>query len=338
MGGKNVKYFINNADKLINEAMEGLCALSPNRHLSRIEGSLAVRCNNSGRKVKIIVGGGSGHEPFFTGLVGPGMADAAVAGYVFAAPSPIAIVKTAEAVVENGEDVIFMYGNYSGDVLNFDMAQEDLEDIGVQSAAIRVHDEIASASVEDRNQRRGTAGALFVLKCAAAAADRGLELDEVVRIAEKANEFTRTIGVAAGAADSIIDGTPMFDIPEGKVEIGMGVHGEKGVYVGDFTSADEIVDQMINRLFADFNETNSSLEDVAVLVNGLGRTTHLELLVVVQKVKRMLDEKQISVSYFNAGEFETSLNMHGFSITIMTLDEELKSLLSASAKSYGFSL
>ncbi|WEG13319.1 dihydroxyacetone kinase subunit DhaK [Pullulanibacillus sp. KACC 23026] len=333
-----MKYFLNHNDEIVNEALEGLMALTPNQHLSRIDGALSVSCKNEGRKVKIIIGGGSGHEPLFAGMVGPGMADAAVMGYVFAAPSPMAIVKTAKAVAKNGEDVIVLYGNYSGDVLNFDMAQEDLEDEGIKSAAVRVHDEIASAAVEDRQQRRGTAGATFVLKCVSAAADRGLELDEIIRIAEKANEYTRTIGVAAGAADSPSDGRPMFEIPEGKVEIGMGVHGEKGVFVGDFTTADEIVDQMLQRLWADFEATETQLEDVAVLINGLGRTTLLELLVITRKVKNSLAEKQIKVSYCNAGEFETSLNMHGFSITLMALDEELKSLLFEPAQSFGFSL
>lgn len=332
-----MKYFLNNHDNLINEAVEGLVALSPNRHLTRIEGALAVSCNNNiGRKVKIIIGGGSGHEPLFAGMVGPGMADAAVMGYVFAAPSPMAIVKTAKAIVKNGESVVFLYGNYSGDVLNFDMAQEDLEDLGIQSIAVKVHDDIASA--EEQNQRRGIAGATFVLKCISAAADRGLELAEIERIAEKANDFTRTIGVAGGAADAIADGNPMFVIPEGKVEIGMGVHGEKGVYIDDFKEVDEIVEKMLEMVFADFEKTNTSLEEAAILVNGLGRTTLLELLVVVQKVRRVIDEKGISVSYCNAGEFETSLNMHGFSITVMKLDEELKSLLQEPAQSYGFSL
>lgn len=332
-----MKYFFNNQDNLINEAVEGLVALSPNRHLKRIEGALAVSCdNNIGRKVKIIIGGGSGHEPLFAGMVGPGMADAAVMGYVFAAPSPMAIVKTAKAIVKDGESVVFLYGNYSGDVLNFDMAQEDLEDLGIQSIAVKVHDDIASA--EEQNQRRGIAGATFVLKCISAAADRGFELEEIERIAEKANDFTRTIGVAGGAAGAIADGNPMFVIPEGKVEIGMGVHGEKGAYVDDFKEVDEIVEQMLKMVFADFDKTSTSLEDVAILVNGLGRTTLLELLVVVQKVRREINAKGISVSYCNAGEFETSLNMHGFSITVMKLDEELKSLLQEPAQSYGFSL
>ena len=333
-----MNYFFNDNETSIDEAIEGLCSLTPNSHLRRIDGVLAVRCNNEKRKVKIIIGGGSGHEPLFAGMVGPGMADAAVMGYVFAAPNPMAIVKTVKAVLENGEDAIVLYGNYSGDVLNFDMAQEDLEDDGIKSAAVRVHDEIASSPVEEREQRRGIAGATFVLKCVAAAADRGLALDEVVRIANKANEFTRTMGVAGGAADSVVDGHPMFDIPQGKIEIGMGVHGEKGVAVKEFTKADEIVDQMLESLFADYKATNLDLKDVAVLINGLGRTTLLELLVVTQRVKKVVEDNQISISYCNSGEFETSLNMHGFSITLMALDEELKSLLHEPAQSFGFSM
>ncbi|QQE77981.1 dihydroxyacetone kinase subunit DhaK [Alicyclobacillus sp. SO9] len=333
-----MNYFINDNENLVNEALEGLCSLYPNQNVKRVEGTLSVYCSNENRKVKIVIGGGSGHEPLFTGMVGKGMADAAVAGHVFAAPSPMAIVKTAQTVAGDGEPILFLYGNYSGDVLNFEMAEEDLEDDGVKSGSIKVHDDIASANPAEMEQRRGIAGGTFVLKCVGAAADKGFNFDEVVRVANKANELTRSIGVAGGAADSIVDGKPMFDIPANQIEIGMGVHGEKGVFVGDFTSADEIVQQMLDRLLSDFEETATKLDEVAVLVNGLGRTTRLELLVITRKVRRILEEHRLRISYLDAGEFETSLNMHGFSITLLSLDDELKSLLMAPADSMGFSL
>ncbi|GMA65740.1 dihydroxyacetone kinase subunit DhaK (plasmid) [Alicyclobacillus fastidiosus] len=333
-----MRYFINTVDNLVDEALEGLCLLSDNRQLEKVDGALAVLYPNEGRKVKIVIGGGSGHEPLFTGLVGPGMADAAVAGHVFAAPSPRAIVRTSKKVANSNEDVLFVYGNYAGDVLNFDLAQEDLEDEGIHSAAIQVTDDIASASLDDIKGRRGIAGGILVIKVLSAMADRGASLEELVQFGHKANLHTRTIGVAAEAADSVVDGTPMFEIPSDKIEVGMGIHGEKGVSQQPFMPVDELVDSLVKMLLDDFQASQTDVSRAAVLVNGLGRTTRMELLLIARQAHKRLKEHGIDIAYLNAGEFATSLNMHGFSVSVMSLDNELASAFFAPARSNGFSL
>ena len=315
--------------------MAGILAVS-RVPLERVEGHFGlIYRGNQDRRVGILVGGGSGHEPLFLGAVGPGMADGAVAGAVFAAPNPLSIQTTAQAL-GHAEGVIYIYGNYSGDVLNFDFAAEEMENEGKKVAQVRVHDDIASAPPDRIEARRGTAGDIFVLKCAAAAADRGSSLEEVVRVGEKVNARVRSIGVALGAASSIETGEPMFDLPLGSLEIGMGLHGEMGVSRGKFEPAETLVPQMIELLVQDYNATQTPLERVAVMVNALGGTTVLEMLAVTGLVRRTLEAKGLQIDRLLAGEFATSLDMAGFSITMLPVDEEIASLLNAPCDSYCF--
>jgi dihydroxyacetone kinase len=327
-----MRKFLVTPDKAVEFALAGILAVS-RVPLERVEGHFGlVYRGNKGRRVRILVGGGSGHEPLFLGAVGPGMADGAVAGAVFAAPNPLSIQTTAEALGE-AEGIVYLYGNYSGDVLNFDFAAEELENEGRKVAQIRVHDDIASAPADRMDARRGTAGDIFVLKCTAAAADRGLPLEEVVRLGEKVNGRVRSIGVALGAASSIETGQPMFDLPSGDLEIGMGLHGEMGVSRAPFEPAETLVPKMIDLLVADYLATQTPLDRVAVMVNALGGTTVLEMLTVAGFVRKSLEARSVPVSRFEAGEFATSLDMAGFSITMLPLDEEIEPLLDAGCDS-----
>jgi phosphoenolpyruvate---glycerone phosphotransferase subunit DhaK len=330
-----MRKFLVTADKAVESAIEGILAVS-RTPLERVQGHFGlIYRGNQDRRVRIVVGGGSGHEPLFLGAVGPGMADGAIAGAVFAAPNPFSIQATAEALGPV-EGIIYIYGNYSGDVLNFNFAVEELENEGAKVTQIRVHDDIASAPIDRIEARRGTAGDIFVFKCTAAAADRGLALEEVLRLGEKVNARVRSLGVALGAASSIDTGEPMFDLPNGSIEIGMGLHGEMGVSRADFEPAETLVPKMIELLLADYLATQTPLDRVAVMVNALGGTTVLELLAVTGHVRRGLEAKGLRIARLFSGEFATSLDMAGFSITILPLDEEVESLLEASCDSFCF--
>jgi phosphoenolpyruvate---glycerone phosphotransferase subunit DhaK len=331
-----MRKFLVAPDTAVESAIEGVLAVS-RIPLERVEGHFGlVYRGNQNRKVRLIVGGGSGHEPLFLGAVGPGMADAAIAGAIFAAPNPMSIQATAEALGQS-DGIIYLYGNYSGDVLNFDFAAEESESAGTKVAQIRVHDDIASAPPDRTTARRGTAGDIYVFKCTAAAADRGLHLDEVVRLGEKVNAQVRSIGVALGAASSIETGEPMFDLPLGWLEIGMGLHGEMGVNRTNFEPAESLVPKMVDLLLADFQATQTPLDRVAVMVNALGGTTVLELFVVAGHVRRSLEGKGVKIGRLEAGEFATSLDMAGFSITMLPLDEEIQPLLDARCDSVCYS-
>ena len=285
-----MRKFLVTHDKAVESVIEGILAVS-RVPLERVQEHLGlIYRGNPNRRVRIVVGGGSGHEPLFLGAVGPGMADGAIAGQVFAAPNPFSIQATAEALGQS-EGTIFIYGNYSGDVLNFNVAVEELENEGAKATQIRVHDDIASATADRIEARRGTAGDIYVFKCTAAAADRGLSMEEVLRLGEKVNARVRSIGVALGAASSIDTGEPMFELPLGLLEIGMGLHGEMGVSRANFEPAERLVPKMIELLLADYLATKTPLDRVAVMVNGLGGTTILELLTVAGHVRRSLEEK-----------------------------------------------
>jgi phosphoenolpyruvate---glycerone phosphotransferase subunit DhaK len=330
-----MRRFLVSPDRAVESAIAGILAVS-RVPLERVEGHFGlIYRGNQDRRVGILVGGGSGHEPLFLGAVGPGMADGAIAGAVFAAPNPLSIQTTAEAL-GHADGVIYIYGNYSGDVLNFDFAAEELENEGKKVAQVRVHDDIASAPPDRIEARRGTAGDIFVFKCASAAADRGSSLEEVVRVGEKVNARVRSIGVALGAASSIETGEPMFDLPLGSLEIGMGLHGEMGVSRGKFEPAETLVPKMIELLVQDYSATQTPVERVAVMVNALGGTTVLELLAVTGLVRRTLEAKGLQIDRLVAGEFATSLDMAGFSITMLPVDEEIESLLNAPCDSYCF--
>lgn len=327
-----MRYFIHDQETAVEQALSGILSLT-DVPLRRVGSHTAVIFpGNRNRKVKVVVGGGSGHEPLFLGIVGPGLADGAVAGQIFAAPNPEAILATMEDVQATG-GVLLVYGNYSGDVLNFGVAMDDAKAKGITVAEIRVHDDIASAPSSQPEDRRGTAGDIFVIKAVSAASDLGLPLEEVIRIGEKINSRTRSLGVASRAATAMETGEPMFDLPEGEIEVGMGLHGEMGVRRSGYEPAETLVPRMMEMLVADFQETNLPLTRAAVMINGLGGTTVIELLVIAGSVKKFLDKHSITIVQQTVGQFATSLDMAGFSVSISQLDEELESLLDAKCQS-----
>jgi dihydroxyacetone kinase len=255
---------------------------------------------------------------------------------VFTAPNPFSIQATGDVCAAE-EGIICIYGNYSGDVLNFQFAAEEMEAGGARVGEIRVHDDIASRPVSGITGRRGTAGDLFVIKCTAAAADLGWSFEEVLRLGEKVNHRTRSLGVAFRAATSIVTGAPMFELPAWQMEIGMGLHGEIGVRRADAECADTLVPEMLEMILADFRATGLEADQVAVMINGLGGTTVLELLAVSGLVGQGLKIAGIRTGLFVTGEFATSLDMAGFSITLLHLDDEIEALLAAPCESFCFS-
>ncbi len=325
-----MKKLINHPDRVARETIEGLCLANP--HLLRpIEGVQAVIRRDAPvrGKVGVLAGGGSGHEPMFAGYTGRGMAHGSVAGNVFASPPPPPIVCTARAI-HGGAGVLFLYGNYSGDVLNFDMAAELLGMEGIAVKTVRITDDVASAPPDRKSERRGIAGDFFVIKAAGARAEEGADLDQVAAAAEEANENTRTMGVALSSCIIPASGRPIFDISEMEMELGMGLHGEPGVRRGPMLGADELAARILELILPDMPVEPEG--EVAVLVNGLGATPQAELLIVFRAVYRILSEARISICRSYVGNYATSLEMAGCSITLLRLNPFLKRLLLAPAE------
>jgi dihydroxyacetone kinase len=281
----------------------------------------------AGRRVGVVTGGGSGHEPAFFGYVGPGYADGAALGNVFASPSATPIVEVAERV-DDGAGVLFVYGNYEGDVMNFEMAEELLAERGIRAMHLAVTDDLASAPLSERWQRRGVAGDVFVLKAAGARADEGASLEEVHAAAAHANERTRTVGVALGPCVVPAAGRPTFELPEGLMDVGMGVHGEAGLSRRELAAADEVADELLGLVLPELQPAGS----VRAVVNTLGATTLMEALVVLRRVALRLRDSGVGLERAHAGEYVTSLEMAGLSLTLLAMDHDLRRLLDAPAQ------
>jgi len=282
-------------------------------------------------KVGLVVGGGSGHEPAFAGYVGAGLADAAACGNVFAAPSPDVCLDAIRAA-SSGRGVLLCYGNYAGDVLNFDLAAELAADEGIATATLRVSDDVASAPPQDRAARRGIAGDLFVFKVAGAAAERGEDLAGVAALAGRANDACRSLGVALSACEVPGSGRPTFEIGPDELEIGMGVHGEPGIRRGTLEPADAVAEQMLEAILADWRADGVDGGEAALLVNGLGATPYMDLYVLYRAARRGLEAAGWTVSRSFVGEYVTSLEMAGASFSVLRLDDELRVLLDAPAR------
>lgn len=316
-----MKKIINSNGNIIEEMLSGYLA-AYGRYYTRVSGRNAFTYNQRRKnKVSIIIGGGSGHEPLFGGFVGKGLADAAVCGNIFAAPNPQLICETAKSVDEK-QGVLFIYGCYAGDNMNFDMAEElcELEDI--RTAHVRVWDDCASAPKERITSRRGIAGDVYVIKVAGAAADAGLSLEEVVRITEKARDNINTIGLAT--SPGCIPGLdkPTFELGDDEIEFGMGLHGEPGIERTNMKPAAALVDRMYHFLTHEMQLTKG--QEVAVLVNGLGSTTLLELSTVYYELDKHLNAEGLIVHDVEIKSYCTCQEMGGFSITLLKLDDELK--------------
>ena len=278
-------------------------------------------------KVALVSGGGSGHEPTHGGYVGPGMLDAACAGSVFTSPTPDQMLEATKAV-DGGAGVFYVVKNYTGDVLNFEMAGELAEAEGIQTDYVVTNDDVAVEDSTFTSGRRGIAGTLFVHKICGAAADDGKDLSGIKELAERVNGNVRSMGMALTSCTPPESGEPIFQIADDEMEMGVGIHGEPGIERKKIEPADSIVDQMLDRILADSVDFSGS--EVAVMVNGMGGTPPMELYVAYARVADRLKDEGVNVWRMPyIGDYMTSLEMAGFSITLLKLDEEMKGYLAA---------
>jgi len=320
---------LNDPEPFVDEMLEGILAAHPDQ-LRRPSPRAIVRADAPvAKKVGIATGGGSGHLPVFMGYVGRGLIDGAAIGNVFASPSSDDMLEVTRAI-SSGAGVLYLYGNYGGDRLNFDLAAELAADEGIEVRTILGADDVASAPPDRAGTRRGIAGIFFLYKVAGAAAATGASLDEVVAVTERAAAGTRTMGVALSPCTIPAAGVPTFELPPGQMEIGMGIHGEPGVRRGPLESADAIARELLGAILADLPYKRG--DEVGVLVNGLGATPKEELYILYRSVARILGDEGIKVHRVWAGEYATSLEMAGASITLIRLDDELRQLLDAPAE------
>ncbi|WP_033542528.1 dihydroxyacetone kinase subunit DhaK [Planococcus sp. CAU13] len=315
-----MKKVINDPNKVVQEMLEGFLYAHGNVY-KKTPNENGIYIENEKKQVAVITGGGSGHEPLFFGFVGEGLATGAAVGNVFAAPTPNTIMEVTKAV-DAGKGVLYVYGNYSGDTLNFDMASELAEFEDIHTATVLVNDDIASASKEEAHNRRGIAGDVFVIKVAGAAAAEGLPLEKVTEITQKAANSTRSIGVALSPGSIPSTGRYTFEIAEDEIEFGLGIHGEAGIRTEKIMEADKLTQIMMEYIFDDIEITEG--DEVCILVNGLGSTTLMELFIVNRKVTEILLEKGVKIHHTDVNNYCTTQEMAGFSITLMKVDEELK--------------
>lgn len=313
-------------------ALAGFCAAHADRIIPVPHGALRAHAGAPG-KVALVVGGGSGHYPAFLGYVGPGLADGAVAGDVFASPSTSAVVGVARAA-DLGGGVILGFGNYAGDVLNFGAAAERLRAEGIDARILAVTDDVASAPATDAARRRGVAGDLLVFKIAGAAAEAGLDLDAVMDLAGRANARTVSFGLAFDGCTLPGQAAPLFTVPEGQVALGLGIHGEPGIAEQAILPAADLARMLLEPLLAERPQGHDGR--VAVVLNGLGRTKYEELFVLWHHLTGLMTDAGLTVIDPEVGEFVTSLDMEGCSLSILWLDDALADLWRAPADAPAF--
>ncbi|MFD1213110.1 dihydroxyacetone kinase family protein [Arthrobacter sp. GCM10027362] len=327
-------YLYNNPADFTDELTEGFVAAYP-QWVRRVPGGVVRSSRPAPGQVAVVIGGGSGHYPAFAGLVGPGLAHGAAMGNIFASPSAQQVYSVAKAA-QNGGGVLFSYGNYAGDVLNFTQAQDRLIAEGIPARTVTVTDDVSSAPLTETARRRGIAGDLTVFKVAGACADAGADLDEVVRMAARANDRTRSFGVAFAGCTLPGSAEPLFTVPAGKMAVGLGIHGEPGISERDMPTADEAAELFVTTLLADLPEEVAASGDVSgsrigLILNGLGSVKSEELFVVYRRVRQLLDDVGITVVEPEVGELVTSFQMAGASLTLFWLDDELERYWTAPA-------
>ncbi|MDV6318139.1 dihydroxyacetone kinase family protein [Chromohalobacter sp. HP20-39] len=314
----------NDPVKFVDEAIEGFVAAHA-QHVCQVPGGVIRNTRSEEGTVAVVIGGGSGHYPAFAGLVGQGLAHGAVIGNLFASPSAQQIYNVCKAA-NNGGGILLSFGNYAGDVLHFGQARERLIREGIPCEIVAVTDDISSASHDELQKRRGIAGDLTVFKTAAAAAEAGYSLEDVARVSNAANLRTRSMGVAfdgctlPGAEDAL------FHVPDGKMAVGLGIHGEPGISEQEIPSADELAELLVSHLLKDVPDgiTSTDGSRASVLLNGLGAIKYEELFVVYRRVNQLLEEAGIEIIEPEVGELVTSLDMAGTSLTLFWLDDELE--------------
>jgi dihydroxyacetone kinase-like protein len=321
-----MKTFYNDDENYVNEMLEGILNAYP-KLLKKANGEIRAIARADAPvkgKVSIVTGGGSGHLPVFMGYVGKGLLDGAAIGNVFASPSMNQMLTLTKAV-NGGKGVLYLYGNYGGDIMNFDMASEIAEEEGIKVKSLLVTDDIASGKKGNESARRGVAGLFYAYKIAGACADEGASLDEVYHTTQSALEGMRSLGVAISPCTVPGASKPSFSLGEGEMEIGMGIHGEAGIRREKRKSADEVTQDMLDLLLADILINQG--EEVSVLVNSLGATPLEELFIIYRKVSEILDKKVIKIYKPYIGRYATSMEMAGFSITLFKLNEKYKKYL-----------
>ena len=325
-----MKKILNDPFKYVDEMLDGLCLAHPDIYRQTGEGGkVIVRAEGMpDGKVGIVTGGGSGHLPIFTGYVGKGLLDACAIGGVFASPSVEQMADTMRAA-NGGAGVLRLYGNYGGDVMNFDMAGEMLEMEDIPSTTVLLADDVASAPKEEREKRRGVAGMVYAFKIAGAAAENLKNLEDVTRIAQKTSDACHSVGAALTSCTIPQAGKPTFEISDEDMEMGMGIHGEPGVWRGKLRTADEIANEMVDMLLADIDPISGSR--LSVMVNSLGATPLEELYILYRIVKKRLENVKVKIVMPLVGRYATSMEMTGVSFTFCELDSELESLLQAPA-------
>lgn len=322
---------INDPSAFVDEMLEGILLAHPEDLRRGRDPRVVVRADvPRPGKVGIVTGGGSGHLPVFLGYVGYGLADGVAVGNVFASPSSEQILDVTREV-HGGAGVLYLYGNYSGDVMNFDLAAELAEAEGIGVATVLAADDVASAPKGSEPRRRGIAGIALLYKVAGARVEEGASLAEVVATTNAAAAGLRSMGVALSPCVLPAAGRPTFDLPEGEMEIGMGIHGEPGVRRGALEPAQQIAEQLVARITEDLPYRRG--DEVAVLINGLGATPKEELYILFRSVREILGSSGIAVRRTWVGEYATSLEMAGASVSLLRLDDELSRLLDAPCES-----
>lgn len=320
-----MKKIINDPNEVVQEMIAGMISASPNQ-LKQVEGTTVITRKDAPveNKVGIVSGGGSGHEPAHAGYIGKGMLDAAVLGEVFTSPSVDQVYEGIKAV-DSGKGVFLVIKNYTGDVLNFEMAAELAEAEGMKVAQVIVNDDVAVEDSSFTTGRRGIAGTVFVHKIAGAKAELGGTLEEVKEIAEKTVANVRSMGMAISPCAIPAAGEASFTLAEDEMEIGIGIHGEPGIERQKIATATEIAEELTGKILDDMKL--SKADEVAVMINGLGSTPDMELFIINEKVQKTLKEKGFHVYRTFVGEYMTALEMGGCSVTLLKLDKELKELL-----------
>jgi len=326
-----MKKILNDVYSYVDEMLVGLCAAHPEYYAQTGPGERVIKRSDGPvrGKVGIVTGGGSGHLPVFTGYVGPGLLDGAAIGDVFASPSADQMAEAMRAA-NGGAGVLCLYGNYGGDVMNFAMARDMVEMEDIETTSVVLTDDVASAKPEEAEKRRGVAGMVYAFKIAGAAATAGKDLAEVTRVAQKVADSCRSVGAALTSCTVPQAGKPTFEIDENEMEMGMGIHGEPGVWRGPLKSADAIAAEMVDMLLSD--QPLARGDRVSPLINSLGATPPEELYILYRYVKEHFDGLGVEIVMPLVGRYATSMEMSGVSFTFCKLDDELEGYLKAPAE------
>lgn len=320
-----MKRLVNDGYEVVEEMLEGYAAA--NGKYVKIDEEhprvIVSKVMSEEPRVRIIVGGGAGHEPLFLGYVGKDFADAAVVGNINTSPAPDACYRSVKAV-DSGKGSLFLYGNYAGDVMNFDMGAEmALDEDGIRVETVVVTDDVYSS--KNKKDRRGVAGDVPVFKVAGSAAAKGYDLDAVKAVTERANDNTYSMGVALSSSTLPVTGKAIFEMAEDEMEVGMGIHGEPGIERSKIKPADEVVDEIMDHILTDSGIAKG--DKVYVLVNGLGGLPVMDQYVCYRRVNQILNEKGIEIHKAEVGNYATSMDMIGMSVTLLKLDNEIEELL-----------